>query len=405
MILLAGSGKPVLLDFGAARRVISDMTQALTVILKPGYAPVEQYAEAASMKQGPWTDVYALAASVYFAILGKTPPPSVSRLMGDAYQPLAELAAGRYSARFLRAIDQALQVRPQERTQSIEAFRAALGLGGAVDEPQPSQILVKPPASRAAPLPTPPPAGGAPRRKGLVMAAAVAVVGCGVAAYMFITPTLAPKPASPPPDAVVQAPAAPAAISAPALPPAPAPATAPPVATPEPFEVQREFDKVVAAQTAGFDVRATAAKAQLRIGRDQLRFSVFSARAGYVTVLVAGPDGSLLQLFPNSKAPRNQIAAGQTLNLPHKDWMLDTVPPAGAERFLVIVSERPRDYSTLGTGREFYFLKLPTGDAATRTMAQSGRSTPFLLGQAKDCSGPACDAFGAALLTVDVVDR
>ena len=62
VILLTGSQRPLLLDFGAARRVIGDMTQALTVILKPGYAPVEQYAEVPGMKQGPWTDVYALAA-------------------------------------------------------------------------------------------------------------------------------------------------------------------------------------------------------------------------------------------------------------------------------------------------------------------------------------------------------
>jgi serine/threonine protein kinase len=112
ILLLGGSERPLLLDFGAARRVIGDMTQALTVILKSGYAPVEQYAEVPGMKQGPWTDVYALAAVVYYAINGKTPPPSVGRLVNDAYVPLAQSAAGRYSERFLQAIDRALKVKP-----------------------------------------------------------------------------------------------------------------------------------------------------------------------------------------------------------------------------------------------------------------------------------------------------
>jgi hypothetical protein len=133
ILLLKGSGRPLLLDFGAARRVIGDMTQALTVILKPGYAPVEQYADEPSMKQGPWTDVYALAAVIYFAIQGRTPPPAVGRLMSDSYVPLATAAASRYSERFLRAIDHALSVRPEDRPQSVQAFAADLGIE--IDEP------------------------------------------------------------------------------------------------------------------------------------------------------------------------------------------------------------------------------------------------------------------------------
>ena len=66
VLLMADTGRPLLLDFGAARRVIGDMTQALTAILKPGYAPVEQYADMPGLKQGPWTDVYALAAVVHW---------------------------------------------------------------------------------------------------------------------------------------------------------------------------------------------------------------------------------------------------------------------------------------------------------------------------------------------------
>ncbi|SEJ18714.1 serine/threonine-protein kinase [Paraburkholderia diazotrophica] len=128
ILLLKGSGRPLLLDFGAARRVIGDMTQALTVILKPGYAPIEQYAEVPTLKQGPWTDIYALAAVVYFAIVGKTPPPSVGRMMSDSYVPLATLAADRYSPAFAQTIDHALAVRPEERPQNVQTFATGLGL-------------------------------------------------------------------------------------------------------------------------------------------------------------------------------------------------------------------------------------------------------------------------------------
>lgn len=134
-IILLEDGRPVLLDFGAARRVIGDMTQALTVILKPGYAPLEQYADVAAFKQGPWTDVYALGAVVHFAITGRAPVPAVARMVSETLEPLAEVARGRYSDSFLRAIDRALAVRPDGRPQSVAELVGELG--GTSDDVKP----------------------------------------------------------------------------------------------------------------------------------------------------------------------------------------------------------------------------------------------------------------------------
>ncbi|MEO8060295.1 MAG: serine/threonine-protein kinase [Burkholderiales bacterium] len=133
-ILLTASG-PLLLDFGAARRVIGDMTHALTVVLKPGFAPIEQYGESSAMTQGAWTDLYALASVVYAAVTGHAPVSSVERLMDDRLQPLSELAAGRYSEPFLTAIDAALALRPKDRPQTVAAFRALLDGREAQAEP------------------------------------------------------------------------------------------------------------------------------------------------------------------------------------------------------------------------------------------------------------------------------
>ncbi len=145
IILLADSGKPLLLDFGAARRVITDHTQALTVILKPGYAPVEQYAEIPGMTQGPWTDVYALAATLYWAITGATPPSSISRIVRDDFRPASVVSAGLYSPRLLQAVDAALAVRPEDRTPTIAHFRAALGLEHGPLEAQPLPVVAADP--------------------------------------------------------------------------------------------------------------------------------------------------------------------------------------------------------------------------------------------------------------------
>ena len=127
-ILLLKDGRPVLLDFGAARRVIGDLTQGPTVILKPGFAPIEQYADIAGLRQGAWTDIYALAAVVYYLVTGKAPPPAVARIVHDDMAPLREAGRGRYSMDFLAAMDKALSLKPEQRFQSIAELRNALDI-------------------------------------------------------------------------------------------------------------------------------------------------------------------------------------------------------------------------------------------------------------------------------------
>jgi serine/threonine protein kinase len=289
-ILLTATG-PLLLDFGAARRVVGDMTHALTVVLKPGYAPIEQYGEAGTMTQGAWTDIYALACVVYYAITGKTPMSSVERLMGDQMKPLTELAAGRYDERFLRVIDAALALRPEHRPQSVTEFQAMLAESAMPLDPSSLDIALPvtqapapqpaakpaepPPAPRAAPpmrtVPMPPeddpvtvpmglPVTAAPirtRRKIPLASGLTAFALLGAIAWYFghqsrptvaiATPvsTLAPAPVAtpaPPPVTVAPLPAAPvvaepvasAVVALPEPTPTAAPVPVPPVPIPAP---------------------------------------------------------------------------------------------------------------------------------------------------------------------------
>lgn len=405
VLLLADSGRPLLLDFGAARQVIGDATQALTAILKPGYAPVEQYAEVPSLKQGPWTDIYALCAVVYAAIMGSKPPVSVARTVADSCVPLVQAAAGRYSERFLQAIDAGLRVRPDGRPQSVQAFRQALGINDLPAGAVPMPTLPTPagqaasgaalssaaPTAPARPLPMPQ-AGGMSRTTAMVAAAAAVVV---LAAAAFWAGQRQQAPAL----ATSQVPATPPA-TAPAVAALPA-AAAPPAAAS--FSIQSEFDRVMQARSAEFDVKATPNASRLRIGKDRLGFKVTSSRDGHVYVLVGGPDGSLLLLYPNAVAGDSRIRAGQTLALPQSSWPLDTAEPAGPERFAVIVSEHPRDFSHLSQERVAWFLNLPTGAAGAALASGHAGPGSVLAGKA-DCSTTGCDRYGAALFSVDVVN-
>lgn len=126
IFLPADGGQAVLLDFGAARRAIGDSTQMFTAILKPNYAPIEQYAESVSLRQGAWTDIYAMGAVMHYLLRGVPPPPATARMFEDHSELLVDLSFPGVSKVFLSAIDWALAVRPQDRPQSVLAFRAAL---------------------------------------------------------------------------------------------------------------------------------------------------------------------------------------------------------------------------------------------------------------------------------------
>jgi serine/threonine protein kinase/WD40 repeat protein len=124
-IIIRTDGSPVLIDFGSARGEMISHSRTVSALVKPGYSPYEQYATTAS-KQGPWTDIYALGATLYHAITGKRPPDSPSRMVGDEYIAAREAALSSYRASFLAAIDQALLLEVTERPQSIAAWRGTL---------------------------------------------------------------------------------------------------------------------------------------------------------------------------------------------------------------------------------------------------------------------------------------
>ena len=118
-----GDGSLVLLDFGAARPASGADPDAPTM-LTPGYAPIEQYLGG---EQGPWTDLYAFAATLYWMVCAQKPREAPDRQAAPNADVSAEQAGvGRYSPEFLRAIDWALKVKPEDRPQDVASFRRAL---------------------------------------------------------------------------------------------------------------------------------------------------------------------------------------------------------------------------------------------------------------------------------------
>jgi serine/threonine protein kinase len=166
-IILDANDNPTLIDFGASRSSIADRTAAMTAIFTPRYAAAEQLA---SDRQGPWTDIYSISATLCHAITGHAPPSSLERALNDTYEPLTKLSPPGFSRGTLERIDAGLMVRAKDRPQSIATWRGGLSSAeapaddstvvGARNKPRSAAKTaahLAPPPARAKP---PPPAEG-----------------------------------------------------------------------------------------------------------------------------------------------------------------------------------------------------------------------------------------------------
>jgi serine/threonine protein kinase/peptidoglycan hydrolase-like protein with peptidoglycan-binding domain len=119
-IILDAKNNPTLIDFGASRASMAGRTSAMTAVFTPRYAAAEQHT---SDEQGPWTDIYGLAVTLYYAVAGRTPPTAMERILNDRYEPLTKLQPAGFSHGILKGIDAGLAVRAADRPQSIAAWR------------------------------------------------------------------------------------------------------------------------------------------------------------------------------------------------------------------------------------------------------------------------------------------
>lgn len=448
ILILEDSGAPLLLDFGAARRVIAGQAHALTVILKGGYAPIEQYGEFPDMQQGPWTDVYALASVVYWAVTGETPPAATGRMIRDTCVPLAERAPPGYSRNFASAIDRALAVMPNARTASIDILRRELGLAAHTENRAASKwadddatILVPPAGPRSVPLPTgqaDPPVGladsaAAPAREAAARAALPATAdlaptelatvkpasahraiktwpaaGIGVAATLALAGTGAwlfftgrPATHSAPAkvvqgDSTSQLRSQPPVASAPATAspePPPAAATPVPVPVPVPTSAADALDLILARKSDALRVDIDLARSQLKTDSAKRSLGFTASQPGHVYLIgVHGGKDEGLELI----VPRPQSAPARTGT--RGKIVLPALEP-GAWSFALILTRQAIDLEAHGwivegkTWRRRFASSIP---------ADASRTLPWEIPACAPAE-PSCESpYGAASFYLEI---
>ncbi|HSR82313.1 MAG TPA: protein kinase, partial [Hyphomicrobiaceae bacterium] len=185
-IIVRGDGTPVLLDFGAARRAVAEMSRSLTGIVKAGYSPHEQYSSNNRL-QGPWSDLYALGGTLYRAVTGQAPEEATLRVDEDRMAPAALAAKAGYRPQLLRGIDACLRIKHADRPQSVAQLRSILfepgpqgPLAAAVGGRRASSAVVRDRRIQAQGR-----ARGGPRNWPILGAACLMIVGGAYGGYQF----------------------------------------------------------------------------------------------------------------------------------------------------------------------------------------------------------------------------
>ena len=349
-ISLLPGARPILLDLSSASLVAGGRRPDDADSLDRLYAPIEQFSHGADLGTGPWSDLYALAAVMHHAMLGR--PPVSAAVLGpdDRLVTLAESLAGRpdvsYSAAFVAAIDQALAVRPKDRPQSVAAFQRLLALSDAA--------ALASAAAASAPGLRPPLQEAAAAKPAAPAAPVVPAPLPPEAAQPAVSPLAQPpldEPAAPVPadaEAVDPAVSAAIALAISSLPweakhePTLAGTSAPAGPVPEPLDLRIQAPlaparepamsaESVPARGAGARVQAAAPRARRRTGRWA------AATAGLLVAVFGGWYLSSLQ--PGTQAQLAGGAGGGAASAPQAAPRVEPAPAVAATRPAETVAE------------------------------------------------------------------
>jgi serine/threonine protein kinase len=125
-VYLREDGTPLLIDFGAARQILSAEGMKLPPTYTPGFAPPEMHVHTRRDELGPWSDVYSVGATMYGCFASAAPPPANARLQRDQLVPASRAFAGTYAADLLEIVDWCLRLDPRQRPQSLLSLQKAL---------------------------------------------------------------------------------------------------------------------------------------------------------------------------------------------------------------------------------------------------------------------------------------